>query len=286
MSKGYPGLTFLLCIILFASIVATSTVGIIRHVISEQAIADMVTEIDVGVLVEELEIHEMIVELVDEEIVEALGVTPETIIEFLDRDIVRDFVAESTYDLIDAIIRGQTTITISQDEILGLIREYAPFVEEEFGVVIEDRIFEEIEEFLERNEVPESITIEVPPLEEIEPQLGVYLDTLRWVLAPSTIITLAVTSFALLIGIVLLNIRRIRIALLGTGITVAFVGVLFLIAGLSVVTLISIFVDNAMHRELILGLVSQVRTAALTVGVGQLVAGFVLMVCYGAAPRS
>jgi len=257
-----------------------------RHVVSEQAIADMVSGIDAEILVEELEIHEIIVELVDEDIVEALGVTPETIIEFLDRDIVRDFVADSTYELIDAIIRGHTTITIYQEEILQLLREYAPFVEEVFGLVIEEQIFVEIEDFLERIDAPESIIIEVPTLEEIEPQLGAYLDTVRWILAPSTIITLAAIGVIVLVGIVLINIRRIRIALLGTGITGILTGALFLIIGVSVLTLVSMFIDNAMHREIIYGLIAQVRTASLVAGGSLFAAGVVLMISYGVIRNS
>jgi len=237
----------------------------------------MIFGIDAQVLVEELEIHEIIVEIIDEEVIEALGVTPETISEFMDRDIVRDFVAHGTYELIDALIQGQTSIEIAQEEILQLIRAYAPFVEEEFGLTIEDEILAEIETFLEESEIPERIIIDIPPLVQIESQLGNYLEAARWILMPSTMITLAAFSIFLLMCVILINLRHISIALRGVGITAILSGILFVLLGLSIVYIASMFISDTLHREIIHGLLLQMRTTSLIVGAGQFAAGIILL---------
>jgi len=290
MNRGHPVLTGLVCVILFVALAAASAVGILQHVVSEQAISDAISEmvrtVDVEALVEELEIYERITELVDEEIVEAVGITPEVISEFLDSTPVRNFVAGSVSEIINAFVQGESSIVITQADVMQLVRDNVPYVEERFGITIDEQYLVEIESILERSEVPESIVIELPELEEIAPELGleldvgIDLDNIRWLLQPSTLYTLVGVVAVLLIVIVLTNIFRLRIALLGTGVAAIISGVVFLLIGLSVVTLFRMFIENDLHRQIISGLLSQVQAATLQVAAAQLIAGAVLAISF------
>lgn len=284
MNRGHPILTFLLCAILLILILAASAVGILQHVVSEQAISnmisDMVSDIDAQTLVEELEIYDRLVELVDEEIVENLGITPEIISEFLDREPVREFVSDSVAEVINAFVHGEGILTISQEDIFQLVRDNVPYIEEEFGIVIDEQYIREVEELLERSEVPESISVDMTEIIDIEENIGVDLYSVRWLLMPSTSLWLIVASLVLIFIIFLINIRGFGTALIGVGITSALSGALILFVGTSLVTIIVAFAHNEFFQSLLNSLLSQFRETTNLVGTAQLITGVVLIIAF------
>jgi len=276
MARGHPILTFFVCIILFVLLVVASAVGILQHIVSEQAVSEMVFEIDVDVLVEELEIHERLVDLAGEGVVDTLGITPETISELLGRAPIRDFVAENASELIESLIHGQPAITISQEELFELLRGNLPYIEADFGVEIPEQLVDYLEELLYEASIPESITIDF-----IEPASGIDIDAYRWILLPSTFYIFAALGLGVAIVIIFINLLQFRYALIGIGVTAALSGALFLTIGASLNIAIPLLVQSVLFRELVAGLISQIESASRAVGIGQLAVGIALIVAYG-----
>ena len=260
MNKGNPVITVLLCIVLFVFLAATSVAGILQNIISEDTIAEIISDIDAGVLVEELEIYERISEVAGEEIVEALGITSETISGVLDKEPFRDFIAGNTYELVDAIIHGRSSIAITQEEIMRLIRDSIPYIEYEFGISVPDEIFDEIEEVLYASELPDKITIDLNAV-GISP--GIDLEPIRWILLPSTFNVLLIISILVAVSMVFVNMLRLRLALLGIGATSGLLGILLFFAGVLLNTLVEmVFPSEGMiYRQLINAVLPQAQAA-------------------------
>ena len=288
MRRGHPVITVFLCIILLVALLTTSFVGIVQNLVSEEAITETVTnmirDIDTQLLFEELEVHERLTEAVDEEIIEAIeavGITLETVSEFLDRESVRELITDGAVGLIKAFIQGHESITISQEAIFELVREHSQYVEQEFGVVIREEYIEELREVLEAHNVPETITVEIPQIETMEAVVGVDLDAVRWLLEPSTFTILLVVGIILLGLIFLINMREIRISFLGAGVTSLISGALIMLVGMSLFTLISIFIDSEFIIQVLEALFAQARSVILTVAWWQIGVAIVLLISYG-----
>ena len=277
MSKGHPMLTLLFGVVLFVCLIATGTVGILRHIITEEAISNMVLDIDTHVLVEQLEIYEMLTEAIDEDLVQAFGITPEVISEFLGRESIREFVADNAAEMVDHFINyGQARITITQDEVMRLVRDNVPYIEAQFGLSIPEEVFEVVEHVLEQSDIPDSIAIDVP-----EPDVGFDIDSYRWILMPGTFTMLMAICMVITGLIALINIRRFRIAFFGTGVATLSSGLVFLMIGGMLPVVIPIFVGDAMLRGLITSLLTGARAAVNIVGGFMLAAGVLFMVLYG-----
>jgi len=288
MRRGHPVITFFLCIILLVVLLATSFVGVVQNIVSEEAITEtvtnIVTDIDARLLFEELEVYDRLTEIVDEEIIEAIeavGITPETISEVLNRELVRNLITDSAVELIEAFIGRQETITIYQEAIFELIREHSEYLEQELGVVIKEQYIEELREVLEAHNVPESITVDIPQIETVESAVGVDLDGVRWILEPGTFAILSLACVLLLGLMFLLNLREIRISFFAAGMASLISGVVVILVGMSLTAIISIFVDSEFIRQVLESLFAQARSVILTVGWWQLGVSAVFFASFG-----
>jgi len=274
--RGHPAFTVLLSFLLFLLILATVLVGVVRQTLSEQAIAEAVSRFDVDVIVEELEVYDRITDIVDEQILDIIGISEETVAGFFDQEVVRNFVAENASELLDGFIHGHSSITITQDEIFRLVRESLPFVKEEFGFELNTQLIDYVERHVrESDQIPDSIIIDVD-----ESNVGIDLEPFRQLLMPRTFTILAAALIAAVILIFVINLFRIRLALLGTGVASTVAGGLILILGFFFLNVLTAFTQGDFTRELIANVLLGARDPLMTAGRRFLIAGLLMWVAH------
>jgi hypothetical protein len=186
---------------------------------------------------------EWIYEALAEDFGDELQVSLETVKEFVEQSTLDDFLVEKGAGLINDVFTGESTVTLSADEIKTKIEENAALIEEYFGVPVDMQVVQDVTTIIEENEYVERIEeegivniimnpqgsasggadsdtdgMENPDSIDTQ-QIQNILDTGRMVLSFTTVLICAV-AVLLLIGLILLtNMKQIWVGLNKIGIT-------------------------------------------------------------------
>ena len=265
--KGRLAATIGLCVLLVIFLIAASLIFVIRNTVSEQNISDAVSEIDVFLIMDELDVYDRIIDAIEENTSEELDINRGAVRRIAGSGPVRDFVADNMTGYADALIWGRGH-EISRADVIRLVRDSSDLIYEETGYRLSEQAYDEIDEYLRRNYVLDDLS-----LSAISSSAPVNMSLLRLPLMPVTQIVSIVLSIAALAGIVALNIKRIRNALMGAGISFLLASLPCLAVGVLLFTIMPMLTNNALARLLMESFLSQTRVAAILIGLIFVAAG-------------
>ncbi len=175
-------LAFILCIVMFVVSVAGVSILNLRAVVSKDGITQIITQLIAGtpapgsgrpvlaggadqIVVDTTgssgNMSGMLVdwayEMIQDQFGEELVITKDQVQNFVENSTVKDFVAEKAAGVVEDFYSGNYETTISKDEVVQLMRENAPLLEEQFGLVITEEEIAYVEDALEESGVLEPI---------------------------------------------------------------------------------------------------------------------------------
>ena len=175
---------------------------------------------------------EWIYEALAEDFGDELQVSLDTVKEFVERSTLDDFLVEKGAGLLNDVYTGESTVTLTPEEITAKIEENAPLIEEYFNVVVDPQVIADITTTIEQNQYvarieeegivniilnPEGSSDPMQNPDSIETQQ--IIDAVRTALSVTAVLILA-GACLLLIGLILLvNIKQIWAGLNAAGIT-------------------------------------------------------------------
>lgn len=83
--------------------------------------------------------------------------TQEEVQEFVDESTLSDFIAEKSASIISDIYTGENTTTLTQEEIIEQIQQNAELIEEHFGFEVTEEVIQQVSTVIEENEIIEQI---------------------------------------------------------------------------------------------------------------------------------
>ena len=99
-------------------------------------------------------ITDMLFDFLEEQFGEELPVTKDQVDSLLQNPSVSDLVTDKFSGIVNDLINGENTTTVTKDEIIHIATEHKDFLEETFDIVIEEEV---IDQFLEENNVMEYV---------------------------------------------------------------------------------------------------------------------------------
>jgi len=180
---------------------------------------------------------EWIYEALAEDFGDELQVSLETVKEFVERSTLDDFLVEKGAGLLNDVYTGESTVTLSAEEIRARIEENAALIEEYFGIPVDMQVVNDVTNIIEENEYvarieeegiinillnPEGITspdgMENPNSADQE-QIRQAIDTIRMAISVQALLIVGGAVLLLLALILLVNIKQIWVGLNKAGIT-------------------------------------------------------------------
>jgi len=171
-------------------------VGLARSVLSEDTVHRIIEEVD---------LTEIIYEALADIEIPALNLTQDNVSNLLEDTGIMDFVADNFTAYIDALLAGEVAASITNADIMALIRENEEYIYTETGHVLTEDDFEDIEQFLHENEIEEALSFAAIE-EAIQDALPVDLGLVRNVLSPVGVIVPVVLAL-LMAGLIFLVMR-------------------------------------------------------------------------------
>ena len=177
-------------------------------------------------------IVEWIYEALAEDFGDEMQISLETVKEFVERSTLDDFLVEKGAGLINDAYTGESTVTLTPEEIKAKIEENIPLIEAYFNVVVDPQVIADITATIEENQYvarieeegilniilnPEGSTDPMENPESIETQqvIGTVLSVFS-----GTAVLILVGTCLLLIGLIMVtNIKQIWVGMNATGIT-------------------------------------------------------------------
>lgn len=172
--------TFLLCLVLSASLVATMAVLDLQQLTSEKGLTALTQDLlwqrpqeflpgpinasfgglDIDLPDEMPQLPsgaegllDMVVDAVKDQVGPELNLDADKIQTFVEESTAKDFVADKMASYAEDLLTGSRDTTIETDEILGLIDENLDLVEDTFGVTVDRTFREEVETFLNKADI-------------------------------------------------------------------------------------------------------------------------------------
>lgn len=168
--------TFVLCLVLCASLIATAAVMDLQRLTSPKGLTSLTQDLlwqrpqeflpgPVNASFGGLDINmndmpelpsgaedllDMVVEAVKDQIGPETNLDSEKIQTFVEESTAKDFVSEKLASYAEDLITGSRNTTIETDEILDLIDENLDLVEDTFGVTVDRAFRDDVEKFLEK----------------------------------------------------------------------------------------------------------------------------------------
>lgn len=96
-------------------------------------------------------------EMIQDQFGEELEITKDQVQNFVENSTVKDFVADKAAGLVEDFYSGNYETTITKDEVVQLMKENAPLLEEQFGLVITEEEISIVEDALEESGMLEPI---------------------------------------------------------------------------------------------------------------------------------
>ena len=245
---------------------------------------------------------EWVYEYLDENIEEDLNITLEQMQEFVDRSSAKDILAEKAAGYIEDFIMGTDNTDITPNEILDVIEDNRALVEEVFGeynvTVDVDAIKETMTDFLEKNDLNETIRVEVFEKLEEEPIMGEnlkvkdLLEQFRFLTSDTVLVMLIAANLFLILLLFFTNWLRLSATLGWAGTTVTMVGCMLAVPVILLQVMPNVIGDlfsaslGSAQADLIsntigtlVSAIAPVHYTILGIGLAMLIASIVLKIC-------
>lgn len=237
-----------------------------------------------------------IYEALAEDFGDELQVDLETVKDFVERSTLDDFLVEKGAGLISDIYTGESTVTLSADEIQAKIEENAELIEEVFGVPVDMEVVNNVTSVIEENEYVSRIEeegivniimsanssteegMENPNSADME-QVQQVLDTTRMILSVQTVLIFVGACLLLIVLILVVNMKQLWASLNAIGITAMLAALPYIaltllpagfIGGLGLPAMVEIVVNA------ITGIGSVIYYGVFGFGLAMLIAGIVV----------
>lgn len=190
-------LSVILCILLFVSTLVTIIVADVRLVTSKDGLQNIITQAmfpssapvrGVGALAAGAPIrfaaagtagNEMQGAIVDtiygmlsDQFGEELPISQEQVEQFLSDSTLPEFLSEKVAGIVNDIYTGESTTTITKDEVMDLLKENADLIEEKLGVTITPDAIEAVGGWVEENDVMSAVQEQVSQITGMAPPAG------------------------------------------------------------------------------------------------------------------
>lgn len=236
-----------------------------------------------------------IYEALAEDFGDELQVDLETVKDFVERSTLDDFLVEKGAGLISDVYTGESTVTLSADEIQAKIEENADLIEEVFGVPVDMEVVTNVTSVIEENEYVSRIEeegivniimsaggsteegMENPNSADIQ-QVQEILDTTRMVLSVQTVLIFVGAILLLIVLILVVNMKQIWAGLNAIGITAMLAALPYVVLTLLPAGFISGLGLPAMAEivaNTIIGIGSVIYYGVFGFGLAMLIAGIV-----------
>ena len=270
---GRSALTGFLCTLLFCITILCIFLGIARTAVSRQTIETVIYDMNVGMVMEQFEIYEAMAEHIDQEVLDSIGVHPSTIDELLDQHEIRGDISEMLSSYIGALAIGDIEHEITTGDITRVIEDNVHSIERATGHRLTDSDIRLIENRINDSDILEQISVGAI-LENTQTNFGRNL----WILS-SNVLTMAWVLFAaVIICLLLINLRYIRLVLKDIGITLGIAGALVTLVGLLFHIIFSVIANEIARLVFIESFASVIRGSILTSGLTTLAIGVVLAI--------
>jgi len=266
-------LTGILCIILFVVLIVFVFMNVARNAVSRQSIETVLSDVSVGALMEELDIFDTLTDNINQEILDSVGITPDTIDDLLDQNTVREDISEILSEYALAIISGDTSHTIPNEAIASMLEDNAEHIERVTGHQLTDNDIRVIENSLNETGILDQASVgsilEHSQVNTIQTQRFFSQDTFFLVL-----MSLIIAVVCLL----LLNIKYLRFVFKDIGVTLCSAGLLIILSGLVLYMASPLFFNEVIILMFIGSFISILRVSLLAHGLVVLIIGIVLII--------
>ena len=185
-------LSVLLCIVLFVASVAAILVVDVQTVFSKDGLQSIITQglfptkqarvlpklsgmdlggllgdggaIDLGGLTEGLsqsDLVDNIYDMIKEQAGAELPVTKEQVSQILEESTLPEFLSEKVSSVVNDVYTGENTTTITTDEVIQLLEENAPLLEEHFDIQIDPAQMDVVEDWLKENDIVGNVKTQI-----------------------------------------------------------------------------------------------------------------------------
>ena len=193
-------LSVILCILLFVSTLVTIIVADVRLVTSKDGLQTIITQalfptpapvrpmgaLAAGVPVlspvsgtgneAQGAIVDAIYGMLSEQFGEELPISQEQVEQFLSDSTLPEFVSEKVAGIVNDIYTGESTTTITKEEVMDLLTENADLIKENLGVELNTEAIEAVGKWVEENDVMSTVQEEVSKLTGLKPPASVKPD--------------------------------------------------------------------------------------------------------------
>jgi len=264
-------MSVLLCIILFAFSFSALLHNLIRMSISDEAITETVSEIDIVTLMEEYEITEMIYASIPSEIVEAYDIRQSSLERLLEHPAVKEFASDKFSEYMSALAQGDSNFTLSKRDIIRFLEKNESIIQNETGYKLTSADYQKLDNYLSDSELLHEISINsILSTANTDPGL------IKWALSTFAFIVLLILCAVTLFALIYLNRKHVRLAFLSIGITSCCLGLIYTILGLSLSNIILTAAGGSIKHSLINSILSYTMNTSLTYGLIILAIGLVL----------
>ncbi|MCL2487658.1 MAG: hypothetical protein FWE80_03130, partial [Oscillospiraceae bacterium] len=273
-SKLRIAFTVLLGILLFVCVCAAVCLHVVRLSVTEQAVRTVVADINVEILVDEYDIAGRIMKNLKPSIVSAYNISPYMIENLLERAFIKEYAAENFSRYIDAFSRGDCGYTLPKENLRRFLMKNKDEICRESGFSLKDEDIGQIVEHLEDTGFFGDISVEA-----VLGRANIRPTALQWPLSLLSLVISLMLCAVIVTGMFSLNAKRCRVAFMGTGVTLAAAGLLFIAVGLLFGSIFSML-TSVLNQKLVDILFSQMKAAALFAGLYVFAAGAGCVVIY------
>lgn len=193
-------LSVILCILLFVSTLVTIIVADVRLVTSKDGLQTIITQAlfptpapvrPIGALAAGVPvlspvsgtgneaqgaIVDAIYGMLSEQFGEELPISQEQVEQFLSDSTLPEFVSEKVAGIVNDIYTGESTTTITKEEVMDLLTENADLIKKNLGVELNTEAIEAVGKWVEENDVMSTVQEEVSKLTGLKPPASVKPD--------------------------------------------------------------------------------------------------------------
>ena len=193
-------LSVILCILLFVSTLVTIIVADVRLVTSKDGLQTIITQAlfptsapvrPIGALAAggpvlspvsgtgneaQGAIVDAIYGMLSEQFGEELPISQEQVEQLLTNSTLPEFVSEKVAGIVNDIYTGESTTTITKEEVMDLLTENANLIKENLGVELNTEAIEAVGKWVEENDVMSTVQEEVSKLTGLKPPASVKPD--------------------------------------------------------------------------------------------------------------
>jgi hypothetical protein len=258
---GISAFTGLLCFLLFCLVVLLIVIGVVRNVINSQTVETVLSDINVGELMQEFDVYDTLAESVDTEVLDAVGLHPDKIDDLLDETTLREDVSGILSGYLGALARGDGDHTITNSDITNIIENNAETIKRVTGHQITESDIRAIENQLNDSDILDQLSVG-----NIIENTQINTTQFNWLLSQKTLFVSAVLLVFALICLVLINLKFIPVLLGDIGKTLIVAGLLSVLLGFAFSIIISALSRGNSWLTLVEGFTGVIKASLVTYG--------------------